>query len=201
MTLVYLHTAMDLQGTNPGLHLPDNFPDGWKEGSHVRNEFDDTLLVEKLSLSTSKIQRSVSSAFSRIGFSHVEEHIITMKDLSTLHSINIPPNEMEILSIDIANLEQKIAIEVDGPAHYISCIDSPSLSASGTYKNSNGKVEYQFGWDGSVQETNGATCLKLRLLQSLGWKVIRIPFWEWYTHGGDSAKEDAYCQNLLEKAT
>jgi RAP domain len=203
MTLVYLHTAMDLQRSNPGIYLPNNFPEGWMQNSNARNERDDDLLVEKsfeLNLSTSRIQRSVADAFHRIGFEHVEEHIISMQDLSALHNINIPASEMEILSIDIANLDQKIAIEVDGPAHFISCIDVPKLSVGGTTKNVNGKVEYQFGWNGSSEETNGSTALKQRLLALLGWKVIRIPFWEWYAHGSDTNKEDDYCKNLLTNA-
>jgi RAP domain len=31
----------------------------------------------------------------------------------------------------------------------------------------------------------------------LGWKVIHLPFWEWYALGGDAAAEDAYCSELL----
>jgi len=54
------------------------------------------------------------------------------------------------LSIDIACKNKKLAIEFDGPSHFLS---------DGTH--------------------NGATQLKTRLLKKLGWSVIRIPFQEW----------------------
>jgi hypothetical protein len=125
-----------------------------------------------LSISTSKIQQAVSAAFSRIEFEHVDEHIINMQELAEEYGVNVPSTPMEILSIDIANLADKIAIEVDGPAHFVNSIDSLTTDEGGYTKFINGKLEYQFGWKGDRQEINGPTALKQRLLKKLGWKTV-----------------------------
>jgi len=201
MTLIYVQAALDLSDSTQRLSLPKDFPDGWKQlnPSHYNDDMTDTF--DELNLSTSKMQRSVSTAFSRIGFSHVEEHVITMEEMALEHGISVAPKPVEILSLDIANVEERIAIEVDGPAHFISRIDGHSASRGGYSKFINGKLEYQFVWNGEQQEMNGPTALKQRLLDSLGWKVIHLPFWEWYQLGGDEAAEDEYCRKLLRKAT
>ena len=51
-------------------------------------------------------------------------------------------------------------IEDDGPAHYLSHIDGHTDVGGGYVKQINGKLEYQFVWDGQYQEINGATALK-----------------------------------------
>ena len=53
-------------------------------------------------------------------------------------------------SIDIALPEQSIAIEVDGPTHYLS-----------------------------TGEPTGTTLLCNRVLRSAGWRVVSIPWFEW----------------------
>ena len=200
MTMIYVQISLQLSGSNQKASLPVNFPEGWTQLSPSPNS--DTLTettFDELNLSTSKIQRSVASAFSRVGFEHVEEHVITMSEMANDHGINIAPKPVEILSIDIANVEDKIAIEVDGPAHYISRIDQPinPNAKDGYSKVINGKLEYQFVWNGDRQEINGPTALKHRLLRSLGWKVIPLPFWEWYRLEGNEEAENQYCQKLL----
>jgi RAP domain len=201
MTLVYVQAAMDLKNSCNGLRLPENFPDGWQQSSSVRDDNGDNLIIAtsfELSLSTSKMQRAVSAALSRIGFMHVEEVTITMKEMAENNAIEIPPNSVEILSIDLANTEKMIAIEVDGPSHYVAKIDLPTIETCGYTKVANGKLEYQYKWNGNQREMNGPGCLKQRLLKSLGWKVIHVPFWEWYALGGDATKEDMYCRDLFE---
>jgi hypothetical protein len=200
MTLIYVQAAVDLAGSSQKSRLPENFPDGWKQ--LIPSQYNDHMTetsFDELNLSTSKMQRAVSNAFSRIGFDHVEEHVITMEEMSREHKINVAPKPMEILSIDIASVEDKIAIEVDGPAHYISRIDRHTDSEGGYSKLINGKLEYQFAWNGDQQEVNGPTGLKQRLLMSLGWKVIHLPFWDWYQLGGDSDAEERFCRDLLEQ--
>lgn len=215
MTLIYVQASMDRASASNGLALPINFPDNWKqqEQQHSKslsprrnNRNDQTMTTDtfELNLSTSKIQQNVANAFRRIDFNLVEEHVITLKDMHDEYDINVPSSEMQVLSIDIANTEHKIAIEVDGPAHFICRIDDGGPGnfvheASGGYqKLTSGKLEYQFRWTGKNQDINGATALKQHLLSALGWRLIHLPFWEWYTLGGDPAKEEDYCRKKLE---
>ena len=53
----------------------------------------------------------------------------------------------------IGNLKGMIAIEFDGPYHYLS---------GGTGRNQNGKTK-----------------MKARMLTNLGWRVVNIPWYEW----------------------
>lgn len=207
MTLIYVQAEMDIRGCCQSLSLPDSFPDGWKQSQTAQASYDDhmTEISLELNLSTSKVQRAVSAAFSRIGFDHVEEHTIAMEEMANEYGVRVSSNQMEILSIDIANVKEKIGIEVDGPAHFITRIEdrsdgAPNSAVGGVSKIVNGKLEYQFGWTGEHQEMNGPTCLKERLLNSFGWKVIHLPFWDWYALSGDSSAEERYCRELLDKA-
>lgn len=208
MTLIYVQAEMDLRGCCQSLSLPENFPDGWNRSNSLSVSHDDHMTDDslELTLSTSKIQRAVSAAFTRIGFDHVEEHTITMSEMAGLYDIRVPPKQMEILSIDIANIQEKIAIEVDGPAHFITRIenfgtDAFSSDTGGFSKVVNGKLEYQFAWNGKQQEMNGPTALKERLLHSLGWRVVHIPFWDWYAIGGELAAEEMFCSDILEASS
>jgi len=45
--------------------------------------------------------------------------------------------------------EQPVAIEIDGPSHFVG------------------------------REPTGATLLKRRQLQHLGWHLVSVPYWEW----------------------
>jgi very-short-patch-repair endonuclease len=204
MTLIYVQTEIDTTGICRNLSLPEHFPDCWIEAEDSTNTKKDqiTELSSELNLSTSKIQRAVSAAFLRIGFDHVEEHTITMQEMADVHGVRIPSKSIEVLSIDIANVQQKVAVEVDGPSHFVTRTDDNGEDAgpSGGYsKVINGKLEYQFRWNGERQEMNGPTVLKDRLLTSFGWKVLHLPFWEWYALGGDSVEEEKYCRLLLGK--
>jgi hypothetical protein len=194
---IYVMAAMDLRQTSGGLRLPADFPDGWgRQASSARDEDYISETMVELSVSTSKIQREVSAAFRRIGFLHVEEHIISMEDLARA-GVNVAPKPMPILSIDIASLEHRVAVEVDGPSHFLSIIDG--ICETGGYsKLTNGKLEYQFCWSEDGHIINGPTLLKQRLLTLLGWKVIHLNFWDWYAVKGDEAAEDALCRRLLQ---
>lgn len=199
MSLLYVQMAVDLESPDNDLTLPENFPDGWDEVG----DSDAGIPLEAISmltLSTSKIQKDVSNAFDRVGFHHVEEHVIAMDELVRNHGIQLSSKSFEILSIDIADVANKVGIEVDGPGHFVSELDSwsPQETPQGYAKVVNGKLEYQFQWIGGHQQMNGSTALKERLLQRLGWNILHIPFWEWYAINGDIVKEDEYCFKLLE---
>jgi hypothetical protein len=197
MSLLYVQMAVDKEWPDNDLTLPENFPDGWDAADGPADRPAESLL-SMLSLSTSRIQSDVSSAFDRVGFSHVEEHVIAMDELFRNHGVQLSSKPFEILSIDIADVQDKIGIEVDGPGHFCTILDtwSPQEEAKGYAKMRNGKMEYQFEWD-DRQQMNGSTALKDRLLQRLGWRILHIPFWEWYAINGDTEKENEYCSNLL----
>ena len=62
----------------------------------------------------------------------------------------------EGISLDLADPENKRAIEVDGPSHYLKNV------STGEYV------------------VNGATQFKSRLLRALGWQITHVPFFGWY---------------------
>ena len=156
----------------------------------------DAVGFDQLKINTSKLQRDVSDAFLRIGFPHVLEHVIRMDSLAKDHGIHMAAVPNEILSLDIADVGAKIGIEVDGPFHFISNIDKISPSDTGMQMIA-GRKGGIFNASGEGFEMNGATCLKHKLMEGLGWKIIHIPFWEWDSLLGDPALEEDYCQNIL----
>ena len=63
----------------------------------------------------------------------------------------------------------RIAVEVDGPSHFIG------------------------------QEPSGATLLKRRQLRSFGWPLLSVPYWEWTALGGSPERQGAYLQDALAR--
>ena len=201
MTLIYVQLALAKEGyTTDVLSLPPDFLGEWQSGYNSDNRLLGETAAKStfdLNLTTSSFQEVVSDAFRRIGFDHSQEHVITTKGLSEEYGVDLLEEYSEVLSIDIADVEARIAIEVDGPAHYLCQIDQ-GLENDGITKLSRGKLEYEFGWRGELQRMNGPTALKHRLLTALGWKVISLPFWEWSKVDGDPKAEENYCRHLLE---
>ena len=98
---------------------------------------------------TSNFEENVSKALSGMGFSH-------RRDVSPFEAI---PG---LLPIDIACPDRMIAIECDGPYHYVSILgDEEEIR----------RVE------------DGPTRAKRRLLQQLGWNVINLNLVEGRQHG------------------
>ena len=64
-----------------------------------------------------------------------------------------------VLSIDIANVEEMIAVEVDGPFHFVTRVDlrSQKERGEGVGKMKKRKLEHAFSWNGDYQEINGST--------------------------------------------
>ena len=141
---------------------------GWGEGRD--NSFFRSLKLEighkglellSTEPTMSSLQRDVAAALRRFEPESVEEYI----DLESGYSIDIfvPPTE------DMDMECKGIAVEVDGPHHYLS--------------------------DGS-HFANGATILKKRLLGLLGYRVATVPYWEWEgLHGG--REKDQYVSYIL----
>jgi hypothetical protein len=95
---------------------------------------------------SSRFEKTVSSTLLDMGFSHQQE-------ISPFESI---PG---MLSIDLACADRRIAIECDGPSHYLSV-------------------------PGEAEDLieNGQTKAKRRLLQHLGWNVINLNWAEARQH-------------------
>ncbi|KAI2493158.1 RAP domain [Fragilaria crotonensis] len=94
---------------------------------------------------SSKFETNVSDTLLDMGFTH-------QREFSPLESI---PG---LLSIDIACPDRMVAVECDGPSHYLSIIG-----------------------DGTRRE-KGPTKAKRRLLQHLGWNVINLNWAESQEH-------------------
>lgn len=222
---------------NQRIHLPLDFPDGWlqkgsttqgspsRRGTLTTAEAEGLLNVHRetskqdnsgdLQLNRSSLQQIVSVALNRIGFQHVEEYVFDMATLSNDYgilnagaTINESQMSSEILSLDMANVEERIGVEVDGPGHFISNIDNlteadPHHKDTMVYKSSGGKVEVVFGWNDAskrvIIKRNGPTALKLRILEAMRWKIHNVPFWEWAEVDQDTTAEDAFCRSLLSK--
>ena len=95
---------------------------------------------------SSGFEKRVANSLLVIGFPH-------QREFSPLESF---PG---LLSIDIACPDRMIAIECDGPSHYLSTVH-------GAEKN----------------RENGPTKAKRRLLQELGWNVINLSWMEAHQH-------------------
>jgi RAP domain len=187
MAMVQVQTAMELTLLKNELSLPSNFPECWIENDAT------TAVMPYLQskLNPSKLQKDVSKSLNDIGFDHVMEYTISMKDLADIYSINVPRKDLSIFSIDIANADSKIAIEVDGPLHYILRINNDFIRKhrqSGKTNNNNNNYE-----------VNGSTMFKRRLLTMMGWKVLVVPYWEWNAVAGNEHKERQYCIDLLQQ--
>lgn len=113
----------------------------------------------------SRLQGEVSSLLDQLGF----EHELEVDAVSNL----IPG----YLAIDIACAERKVAIEVDGPHHYLR------------------KLKKE---EGELSMEDGSTKAKRRFLTRLGWRVINIPFFEWDRHGSEQEKKE-YLSELLAR--
>ena len=115
-----------------------------------------------------RLEKSVGRALSRLELSPTAEHGLA-----------------EGYSVDFALVDERIAIEVDGPSHF---------ARSG---------------DGAGRRPTGKTVLKRRQLAALGWRLLEVPFWEWNPLcaggsivGGDygtSGDSEAQCEYLRER--
>ena len=70
------------------------------------------------------------------------------------------------LSVDVALPASQVAIEVDGPHHYM-------------YDFAMGKIDVELANPvARMVSVNGASTLKHRLLRAMGWRSVSIPFFE-----------------------
>ncbi len=93
-------------------------------------------------------------------------HLNIAKYLEQIEVNFINEHAINDLVVDIAIPERKLAIEVDGPTHF-------------AFKS---------------REPLGHTVFKRRLLHSMGWTVVSIPYWDWNNLDTDEDK-----RNYLKK--
>ena len=104
----------------------------------------------------SHFQTDISTMLKQMGWNHSFEH-----------------ETAEGFSLDLAQPESKLAIEVDGPSHYLQDVTR------------------------GENVVNGATSFKARLLRSFGWTVAHISFLDW-SHKSDSERRQLVAAKLRE---
>lgn len=87
-----------------------------------------------------------------------------------------------------------VAVEVDGPRHYVPEMESTS-AATVPLKGTDNPSLY------SPSSLDGPTIYKYWLLESFGWQVIHIPYQEWSTLEGNSSSlpKQQYLLNRLRE--
>ena len=191
MTMYYVQYAIEVEAPEVKSSLPKGFPLGWHAGGSIStNTDDDQTSSSMLQLTISKLQKDVSQTLTQIGFDNVLEYVIDAHSNQNAGD-DFPENPAEFLSVDIANVEQRLGVEVDGPGHFVRLIDEQIAI------NDNDNCDIQFR-DHGEHRVNGPTILKHRLLTALGWKIIHIPYWE-YQHLKDDNEKQEYCRNTMDK--
>lgn len=130
-----------------------------------------------------------SGIYDEMGLDPVQEYAVPLDEYV----------DLDFLTLDIAFPEYRIAVEADGPAHYVHDLDAWDPTA--TYIESKRQFlrGYEFLWNETTHVISGSTALKERLLKQLGWTVIHLPFWAWdEAVREDPAKQRQLCQDLLQ---
>ncbi len=129
----------------------------------------DEIAFEACVLVESRSQNEVSGILDDLGFHHVAEVSPVAKE----HMFPLPGG---MLAIDMACRKQMVAIEFDGPSHFLREVGS-------------GKV---------LEVENGATKAKRRFLERLGWKVVNIRYFDWAKAKSKEAKRCIVSEMLKE---
>eukprot|EP00978_Attheya_sp_CCMP212_P000883 scaffold1892_cov47-Attheya_sp.AAC.2 len=105
-----------------------------------------------------------------------------LTELGFIHENEVPPLEKwsmgDMLAIDMACPKQKIAIEFDGPSHYLKEVGTGDVT----------RVE------------NGATKAKRRFLERVGWKVINLNYQDWIEANCTESKGRLWLKEILSNA-
>ena len=109
--------------------------------------------VLRLVMNSSRSEEEWSSLLKSMGFEHEREVSAVGGDLEGF------------LSIDLACKKRRIAVECDGPSHFLKSLGSERLEG----------LEGG-GRGGREGRENGQTVAKRRLLTQMGWKVVNIPY-------------------------
>ena len=118
--------------------------------------------------------RNLQSAYTRLESrpSQFQQEVSTMMEqMGWVHTFEHETNEG--FSLDLAQPESKLAVEVDGPSHYLKDLSR------------------------GENVVNGATRFKTRLLRSFGWAVAHISFLDW-NHKSESERRQFVAFKLGE---
>ena len=102
----------------------------------------------------SKESLEISATLRDIGFDHQAE-----VDPDSINTTSTAGRRTMMMAIDFASVEQRIAVEVDGPSHF--------LKAVGTHAGPHPLL---------TRRRNGPTQAKQYHLQQLGWTVLSLDF-------------------------
>ena len=134
---------------------------------HLLSESERRLCCDAMQgteVTISRLQRSVAAALAAVQHGVEEEHLEPRTGYS----------------LDLALPSSRVAVEVDGPSHF--------LLPDGR----------------GVRKSNGPTLLKRRLLAAAGWRVISVPFYEWdgfaTANGQQTYLERAVAPLLVQRA-
>jgi hypothetical protein len=116
-----------------------------------------------------------------------EEMSVLLHELGFVHEIEASPFPNRpfvrgLLAIDAACADRMIAIEFDGPSHYLRNVNDAHQEEE---EEEQGRIE------------NGPTQAKRRFLERLGWTVINIPYWEWDQAETKEGRQRLFAEKLL----
>ncbi|KAJ1447520.1 hypothetical protein M885DRAFT_189119 [Pelagophyceae sp. CCMP2097] len=126
-------------------------PDFWSFEPRLRRAF------ESQAPNPSRSQRDVAKCLNRIGFNHDFEHVTRQG-----------------LCLDMAQPESWLAVEFDGPWHYVVDVETDDFKV-----------------------LNGRSVFRRRCLAVLGWAVVHVPYFDWDALGGTEDARDEYLKGLI----
>jgi hypothetical protein len=91
---------------------------------------------------------------------------------------------------------ERVVIEVNGPTHYIRHVLGAGEDAPASVDEKDDVCGDSNDGDNSLQQLNGASLLKLRLLRARGWTVVVIPFFT-FQNLRTAGEERKYLSTLL----
>jgi hypothetical protein len=129
---------------------------GLSEG--VLSELREVWKAEAKATRVSRLQRDVAR--------------VLEKELGVESAMEVT-TEDELFSIDVVPRGTKVAVEVDGPSHFVRTL----------------RVDDDDGDLIVAPKPNGATLARRKLLGARGWTVVSVPYFEWDACEGDAARQ------------
>ena len=142
------------------------------------------------------------------------EYVIGSEEISNEYGIKLVSTPLKFLSIDVADLDRRVGIEVDGPGHFVNVLDNvlddddnadntaavPDNNASANTDGRMKRIQDSKMWlfdSHSRRRINGSTALKQHLLTQLGWRIVNVLFWEWNALNNNEDGQNEYCEGML----